>query len=173
MSELIDIYNADRERTGRTAERYAELALGEYRLIVHVCLFNSCNEMLIQKRSESKRLFPGCWDISAGGGVASGESSRIAAERETKEELGLDIDFSIHRPIISVGFAGGFDDFFTIETDVDLDDLTIQSNEVVDVMWADEGTVERLIDRGEFIAFDKVLIRYLFAAREGKGSWNL
>ena len=55
MSELIDIYNADRERTGRTAERYAELALGEYRLIVHVCLFNSCNEMLIQKRSESKQ----------------------------------------------------------------------------------------------------------------------
>ncbi|EKC47070.1 NUDIX-family protein [human gut metagenome] len=37
-----------------------------------------------------KKIFPGLWEQS-GGGVISGETSLEAVKRETKEELGLDI----------------------------------------------------------------------------------
>ena len=57
MTEYIDIYTKDHIRTGRRVPRTAHLKIGEYRLIVHVCLFNAENKMLIQKRSSRKTSF--------------------------------------------------------------------------------------------------------------------
>lgn len=173
MREMIDLYNVDRELTGRQIYREEEMPPGTYRLIVHVCVFNSDNMMLIQKRADSKKLWPGYWDISVGGGVMAGETSRKAAEREVGEELGLRISFSERRPVISVNFAGGFDDFFTIEEDIDITSIRFQEDEITDIAWASYSDLEKMIDEGTFLPFDKELIRYLFAAREGKGSWNL
>ena len=48
--ELLDIYNEQRERTGRTVVRNGEVFEGERLLVVHVCVLNSRNEMLIQQR---------------------------------------------------------------------------------------------------------------------------
>ena len=80
--ELLDIYNEQRERTGRTVVRNGEVFEGERLLVVHVCVLNSRNEMLIQQRQMSKDRYPGCWDISAGGFVLSGEDSADAVRRE-------------------------------------------------------------------------------------------
>lgn len=49
-------------------------------------------EILLQQRSLSKSSKPGWFHISAGGHINKGESSLEAAVRETKEEMGLDID---------------------------------------------------------------------------------
>lgn len=173
MREMIDLYNVDRELTGRQVYREESLPADTYRLIIHVCVFNPENKMLIQKRADSKKLWPGYWDISAGGGVMAGETSREAAERETGEELGLRISFSERRPVISVNFAGGFDDFYTVEEDIDIRSVRFQADEITDIAWASVSDLEKMIDEGIFIPFDKELIRYLFIAREGKGSWNL
>ena len=53
-----------------------------------------------------------------GGGVDAGETSRQAAEREVREELGLALDLSGVRPSVTVNFDGGFDDFFLVERDL-------------------------------------------------------
>ena len=45
MKELIDLYNVDRERTGMTAVRGEDLPEGTFRMVVHVCIFNSKGEM--------------------------------------------------------------------------------------------------------------------------------
>ena len=89
-AELCDIYNADRERTGKVIERKGTngLSAGEYCLIVHVCIFNSKGEMLIQQRQAFKHYFANFWDITVGGAVMAGETSAQAGERETFEELG-------------------------------------------------------------------------------------
>ena len=52
--EHWDIYNADRIPTGKTIERDTPLQKGEYHLVVHVCIFNSDGELLIQKRQPWK-----------------------------------------------------------------------------------------------------------------------
>ena len=49
-------------------------------------------EILLQKRADDTRTWPGYTDISAAGRVDAGETPLESAVREAKEELGLDID---------------------------------------------------------------------------------
>jgi isopentenyldiphosphate isomerase len=173
MAEIIDLYDVDRQLTGKTTTRGVHLEEGTYRMVVHVCIFNSKGEMLIQKRADDIVRWPSYWDISVGGGASAGDNSRMAAERETAEELGLSIDFSDRRPVITVNFSDGFDDFYTIEMDVSPDDLHLQKEEVADARWASREEIEAMIDDGSFIPYQKELLGYLFFARERRGTWNL
>lgn len=56
---------------------------------VHVLVFNSKNELFLQKRSLCKDENPGLWDTSSAGHVDAGESYDNCAYRELLEELGL------------------------------------------------------------------------------------
>ena len=173
MAEIIDLYSVDREPTGLTAVRGEPLPQGTFRMVVHVCIFNSRGEMLIQRRADDIVHWPSYWDVSIGGGARTGETSRNAAQREIQEELGLDIDFSDKRPVITVNFSDGFDDFYTIESDISLEDLRLQTEEVADARWATREEIETMIDDGSFIPYQKDLIGYLFFAREKRGTWDL
>ena len=57
---------------------------------VHMLLFNSSGDLLLQKRSIWKDRNPGRWDSSAAGHVDSGEIYLEAARRELGEELGIE-----------------------------------------------------------------------------------
>ena len=173
MAEIIDLYTVDRVPTGKTAKRGDPLEEGTYRMVVHVCIFNSKGEMLIQKRADDIVRWPSYWDVSVGGGASAGDTSRMAAERETAEELGLSIDFSDRRPVITVNFSEGFDDFYTVEKDISLEDLHLQKEEVATAKWVSREEIEDMIDDGSFIPYQKDLIGYLFFARERRGTWNL
>jgi len=54
-----------------------------------ILLFNSAGELCVHRRTLSKAVYPGYWDIAAGGMVAAGESYARSAERELAEELGI------------------------------------------------------------------------------------
>ncbi len=56
---------------------------------VHILVFTSCGELLIQKRAPDKDRYPGYWDVSVGSHVHVGESYESAAQRELLEELGI------------------------------------------------------------------------------------
>ncbi len=57
--------------------------------VVHVLVFNSNGELLLQKRSMNKDVAAGKWDTSVGGHVNSGETLDEAVKREMEEELGI------------------------------------------------------------------------------------
>ena len=116
--ELLDIYNKDRIKTGKTMIRGSVSENGAYHLVVHACIFNSEDKMLIQQRQSFKRGWPNLWDISVGGCVAAGETSQMAVQRELFEELGLNIDLKHVRPHMTINFNTGFDDIYLIEQDV-------------------------------------------------------
>jgi isopentenyldiphosphate isomerase len=59
--------------------------------VVHLHLFNSSNEMFLQKRSKNKDVQPGKWDTSVGGHVAPGELVENALKREVEEEIGITV----------------------------------------------------------------------------------
>ncbi|MCQ2085254.1 MAG: NUDIX domain-containing protein [archaeon] len=162
MSEdIVDIYTKERKPTGRTAVRYTDLGPGNHRLVIHICIFNPRNEMLIQKRVAGKKSFPGYWDVSVGGGVSSGETTQIAAERELKEELGLDHVFDT-APAITLDTHDVFDDFFVMNLDIDTSELALQKEEVESARWASFEEIMFMMDSGEFIPYHKGLIDYLF-----------
>ncbi|UBM24783.1 NUDIX hydrolase [Pseudomonas sp. p1(2021b)] len=54
-----------------------------------ILLFNGAGELCVHRRTLSKALYPGYWDVAAGGMVAAGESYAESAARELAEELGI------------------------------------------------------------------------------------
>ena len=167
--DLVDLYNEDRVPLGRTAERMAPKGVGEYRMVVHICVFDSEGRMLIQQRSMEKYSLPGMWDVAAAGGVDAGETSRQGAEREFLEELGFPLDLSGIRPSVTVNFDGGFDDFYILCRDIPLEALTLQKEEVSAVRWAALPEVLDMVDSGTFIPYPKSFLSFLYEMRNQFG----
>ncbi len=168
--ELWDIYDENRVKTGRTIVRGEEMQPGDYHMVVHICIFSSDGKMLIQQRQPFKKGWSGMWDVTVGGSAVSGDTSRTAAVREVKEEIGLDIDLNGVRPVMTVNFERGFDDYYIIEKDVDITVLTLQPEEVKAVKWADCEQICDMIDSGEFIPYEKEIIGLLFKFRHHIGT---
>ncbi|SFA67371.1 NUDIX hydrolase YfcD [Metapseudomonas otitidis] len=54
-----------------------------------ILLFNSAGQLCVHRRTLSKALYPGYWDVAAGGMVQEGEDYALSAARELEEELGI------------------------------------------------------------------------------------
>lgn len=55
----------------------------------NVFVFNSTGELLLQFRSATKDQYPHCYTSSASGHLSAGEDYRESAEREMREEIGI------------------------------------------------------------------------------------
>ena len=165
MPELWDVLDKDRIPTGKTHIRGKEMVDGDHHMVVHVCIFNTNGEMLIQKRQPFKEGWPGLWDLSVGGSAVSGDDSQKAAERETSEELGLKINLDGIRPSLTVNFDTGFDDIYLIEFDLELSELNLQYEEVEKVSWASKEEILSMIENGSFIPYHRSLISLFFEMR--------
>jgi isopentenyldiphosphate isomerase len=58
---------------------------------VAVIVISSRGELLVHRRADDKDVFPGWWDLAAGGVVGVGETYPDAAVRELAEELGIGV----------------------------------------------------------------------------------
>jgi isopentenyldiphosphate isomerase len=163
--ELWDVYDKERYKTGKTMLRGSTFQEGDFHVVVHICLFNTSGQMLIQQRQPFKEGWPNMWDITVGGSAVSGDSSHEAAQRELFEEIGYTVDLSDQRPVFTINFSHGFDDYYIINDDVNLDTLSLQYDEVQCVRWATKDDILHLIDEGVFIPYHKSLIRLLFDLR--------
>lgn len=168
--ELFDLYTEDRVRTGRTMVRGTKVPEGLYRLVVHVCIFDREGRMLIQQRQPFKQGWSNYWDLTVGGCAVAGDTSRTAAEREVREEIGLELDLSDIRPSLTLNFDGGFDDYYVLTREVDLSALHLQEEEVQAVRWATQEEILRMIDDGLFIPYEKSPIGLLFFCRNHRGA---
>lgn len=142
----------------------------EFHIVVHVCIFNSKGEMLIQQRQPFKQGWSNLWDITCGGSAVAGDTSHQAASRELFEELGIQYDFESMRPHFTINFKHGFDDYYFIEYDVDLNTLSLQQEEVQAVKWASQDEILQMIDAGTFIPYYKSIIGFIFEGRHQYGS---
>lgn len=149
--ELWDVYDENRNLIGRTIERDSEIKKGDYHIVIHVCIFNSKGEMLIQHRQPFKKGWSDMWDLTVGGSALAGETSTEAAEREMYEEIGYKADLSGERPAFTITFDSGFDDFYIIRREIDLDELVLQYEEVQAVKWASKDEILQMIEDKTFI----------------------
>ena len=167
--EIRDLYDVNRLPTGLTAVRGEILPDGLYHMVIHVCIFNSEGEMLIQQRQSCKRSWPEYWDISVGGCAIQGESSQQAAMREVREELGLLVDLSAAAPDLTLSFPGGFDDMYIVERELEAETLQLQAEEVKTARWADRREILALLAQGGFVPYRPSLMELLFDLRDHKG----
>ena len=95
------------------------------------------------------------WECT-GWSALIGETSKEAAIRETKEELGIDVSESeatlIGRTRRYYKNCPDILDVWLFKKDVSLNDVSIQIEEVNDVMWASSKEIKQLFLEGKFEA---------------------
>lgn len=160
--ELLDVYDANKIRSGKIICRGDEIKSGEHILVAHLCVFNSKGEMLIQRRSLEKDRYPGCWDVSAGGFVKSGESSEYALIRETKEELGISVKAPELEFIMCETFSFVLDDFFFLRAELDTSGLKIQPQELSKVKYAPAAEIMSMLESGRFVDYSQAFMMKVF-----------
>lgn len=135
-------YNSKREKVEGPLEKETARAKGYWVHVVHVWFVDPFQKkVLLQKRSSSKKRFPNRLDAPVGGHVISGESSKEAALRETKEELEIDLletdltDIVFHKEDIVEGVSlNQHMDIYFVKKDFSLLDLSISNEEVDEVL---------------------------------------
>ena len=156
MGELWDIYDRNRNKTGRFHERGMPMKKGEYHLTVQVWILNSSGEFLITKRSPSLSFWANRWHATGGCAIA-GDDSLQTALKEVREELGISLDPANGQLFTSYTQPHYNDegnimfDIWLFRQDIDLSTIVLQEEEICDAKWADKQEICSMIDTGSFI----------------------
>lgn len=142
--EMLDVIDDHAMYTGKIASRAECHAKGLRHKAVSLTIVGlDEKKVLLQRRADSRGLWPGLWDNTAGGHVNAGEWGYEAAVREAKEELNVMID---PRNMIFYGATLSEDDhasrierhlneYYLAFQDVDITKLKLQIEEVAEVRW--------------------------------------
>lgn len=131
------------EKIARENKRNIEQ--GKYYMIMLVIIENDNNEYLMQKTSKEK----GSVYALTGGHVAYGDDGLKTCIKETKEELGIELN---NEDISYLGLIKGksvlVSVYFT-KKDINTDKLKLQETEVESVCWMNIKDIDTLINKGQ------------------------
>lgn len=162
MEEYFDVLDENGEFTNRVESREKCHKDGLWHKAVALFIINSKNQVLLQKRSANKRLWPNLWDITAGGHVLTGEFGFQSIIREIKEEIGIDIN---KNDITFIGASTSqnikneiknkhFNEYYIVNKDIDVSELVLQEEEVSDAKWFEkEDVINRINNNFEGICY--------------------
>lgn len=160
--EYWDLYDEKRNKLNKVVKRGDKLQDDEYHIVINAWIRNSKNEFLITQRAETKK-HAFMWECT-GGSALKDESSLDAAIREIKEELGIDVDKSTGKLLgTTLRYYPNCPDILDVwifTSDVSIKDVTIQEEEVCNVMWASVEKIKELYNDKKFEAnafFDEAL----------------
>ena len=136
MEEKFDVLNELGEFTGDVATREECHKKGLWHRAVYAFIIDDKGNILLQKRSNNKKLWPNMWDVTVGGHVDAGEFGRQALIREVKEELGISInDDDIKYLIGSTSINKHYNECYLITKSIDISNIKIQKEEVSEVRY--------------------------------------
>ncbi len=145
MGEFWDIYDENRVKTGRTAERDKyEFKEGEYHIVVTGIILNSKYEILISKRAPWKR-HGSLWECN-GGSILSGETSLEGILRELNEELGITFsekDAIFLKEVKRNKKVPDFKDLWLFQKDISTDEISFPDGEATEAKWV---TIEQFMN---------------------------
>lgn len=148
--ERRDLYDINRNLTGKTIAKNEPTPEGGYIIVVLVFIQNAEGKFLIQRRSRKHK------DgklATTGGHVKTGTTSVEGIIEEVEEELGL----SLKPSDLQVYYSGRedssrvfFDDYYA-QIDADLADLKLQDDEVDEALWMTADEIQKAIKDGDFL----------------------
>lgn len=175
--ESFDVLNEYGEFTGKIATREECHKNGYWHRAVYAFIIDNNGNVLLQKRSANKKLWPNMWDVTVGGHVDSGEFGRQALIRETKEELGIEISDEDIKYLVgstSINEQGDiinkhYNECYLITKNINVSNVVIQKEEVSDVKYFSREELIKRIDNnyegltekiGAWNFLKKILERY-------------
>ena len=155
--EYWDIYDKDGNFTGRKKGKYEKWDKDEYHLATEVWVINSKKQILIQQRSEKCQLLPGIWALTTGR-VVSGETTRQGCIRELKEGLGIEAkeeECNLVKSLLK-NRLGMIWDIYFLRKDVELEDVTLQKEEVSRVKLVNTDEFRDMLKEGIMCEYSEV-----------------
>lgn len=146
--ELLDLYDDNGNKLNETIERGKKFKQGRIMLSI-VFIKNSKNEYLIQKTSKEK----GSHYSTTGGHVIHNETPLESIIREIKEELGLSINEKDLKFINQENHpkAPCIFNVYELNMNIDINNLTLQKEEVEKVQWLTKEEILNLIENNKFL----------------------
>lgn len=152
MEEYFDVLNENGEFTGKIATREECHEKGLWHRAVYAFIIDKSDNVLLQKRSINKKLWPNMWDVTVGGHVDSGEFGRQALIRECKEELGIEINDNDIKYLVGSTSINEkeniinkhFNECYLITKDIDISKIKLQKEEVAEIKYFSK---EEILDR--------------------------
>ena len=143
--EFNDIYDKNRNLTGRVHKRGTPWKYGEYGLVVCVWVYDGRGRILLTRRAKGKS-YAGTWENS-GGAAQAGETSLQAVARELFEETGIRARQQEFELIGTRRNKDVFFDFYCLKRDVPLEQVVLLPGETVEAGWFTFREVHQMIRR--------------------------
>ena len=141
--EYNDVYDKNRNRTGKLHRRGSRWLLGEYGLVVCVWVYDGEGKLLLTRRAPGKS-FAGTWENS-GGAAKAGETSRQAIARELFEETGIQAEETEFELLESGRDGNTFFDYYCLKRSPALSDIVLLPGETDDVKWVTMDECYRMV----------------------------
>jgi isopentenyldiphosphate isomerase len=149
MSELVDHLDGDGNVIGTVTRAQMRRENLRHRS-VGIVVLDGGGRVLIHRRAEDKDVWPGRWDLAAGGVVSAGESFDDAARRELAEELGIsDVE------VVHLGDGEYADE--SVDSVVRMyhavwdGPVTFADGEVVEAVWVSADELRARLERDSFV----------------------
>ena len=143
--ELNDIYDKDRNLTGRKHRRGTAWRRGEYGLVVCVWIYNREGKLLLTRRAPEKS-FAGTWENS-GGAAKAGETSLQAIIRELREETGIRAEPGELALMDTGRDKNCHYDFYSLHRDIPIEQVVLQPGETDGAKWVTFEQVHEMIEK--------------------------
>lgn len=165
MEEFNDVYDKNRNLTGRLHLRGTPWKPGEYGLVVCVWVYDGKGNILLTRRAPEKS-FAGTWENS-GGAAKAGETSLQAIARELFEETGIRAGEEEFLLLDRGRDSFTHYDYYCLKRDTPIRDIVLLPGETDDARWASFSEIHRLIAQkkicrviaGQFLRQEQTLRR--------------
>ena len=149
--EYIDIFDENNNPTGKIKEKTQAHEDGNFHRTAHIWIMNDKKELLLQKRSATKKSHPNCWDISGAGHIRAGESVINGAIRELKEELGVETKESELQYIVTIKSTKNpknmeFGYVYLLKCNNQVEEYIFEDNEVSEVKYVYFEELEKMVE---------------------------
>lgn len=149
-TEWFDIVDEENRVMGTATREECHSGSKLLHPVVHIHLFNSRNELLLQKRKMSKKIQPGKWDTSIGGHIQAGEPVEEAIQRESLEEAGVHIELDKLIPVGKYVFESDIEKELVFSYAYIYDGpITFQESEIDEVRFFGSEEIRELNETGQ------------------------
>ena len=133
--ELWDAYKVDGTLAGFDLVRGEKIPAGYFHMVCEAVIQHVDGDYLLMQRSFEKEIYPGAWEIGAGGSALKGESRLEAVRREIREETGIDTGeleeiYQLVQEKQQTIYFG-----YLLKTDYPKDAIKFQEGETIDYKW--------------------------------------